>query len=199
MVVVVVLLFLIRGAKEVPVEPAPVKEPTAPPAPTVPEPVDAVPATAPGEDYVDESDLGSGDFSKDSLLGNPTFEDEDLGLDLTAEPERFSNFECIVDDESGLRMISLKLTNTNSDGDFMISDTGVKKGFNVYFNVNGLVDYDPGCGQERLSPGDSIVCDNIGLDNPKFEVTAGINRLSIQSPNDEGKIKAEAVVVNCEE
>ena len=104
-----------------------------------------------------------------------------------------------MDDDSGLRMISLKLTNTNSDVDFMISDEGVKKGFNVYFNVNGLVDYDPGCDEETLTPGESIVCDNIGLDNPKYEVTEGINRLSIQSPNDEGKIKAEAVVVNCEE
>lgn len=201
-VVIVVLLFLLRG-REAPEAPeAPVAEPEEVPAEVeVPEevPEDQLPPTEKGEDFVEQEDLETGEFVKESLIGNPTFEDEDLGTDLTAEPERFSNFKCVYDDEMDMRFISLKLTNTNSDIAFMISDSGVKKGYNVYFNVNGLVDMDPGCGIEELATGEAVVCDNVGLDNPKFEALPGINRLSIQSPNDEGKIYTEAVVVNCEE
>ena len=202
-VVIVVLLFLLRG-REAP------EAPEAPEAvPEVPEEVveapeevpeeEELPPTEKGEDFVEKEDLETGEYVKESLIGSPTFEDEDLGTDLTAEPERFSNFKCVYDEEMDMRFISLKLTNTNSDIAFMISDTGVKKGYNVYFNVNGLVDADPGCGIEEIAPGEAVICDGIGLDNPKFEVLPGINRLSIQSPDDEGKIYTEAVVVNCEE
>ncbi|MFC1754796.1 hypothetical protein ACFL96_15605 [Thermoproteota archaeon] len=199
-VVIVILLFLIRGVKKAPE--APEAEEVAPEVPVEVEeeapPVDedAVPETAPGEALVEEGDLESGDYSKQSLTGNPQYKDAELGKDLTAEPERFSNFECGMDDND-VRHISLKVTNTNSEVPFMISETGIQKGYNTYFMLNALIDNDgTGCGVEQLAPGESTVCKTIGLDG---KVMDGINRLTIQSPNDGGKTVAEAVVVNCEE
>lgn len=201
-VVIVVLIFLIRGVKQAEVEPeaeveAPVVEAPVVEAPEVEEVEDEVPETAPGEDFVEEGDLESGDYAQQSLIGNPQYGEAALAKDLTPSPEKFSNFECALDDETGMRYISLKVTNTNSDVAFMISEAGIQKGYNTYFMIKSMVDDAPGCGVEELAPGEVTICDGVGLDNPRFTLTEGINRLTIQSPNDEGKTRAEAVIVDC--
>ena len=191
-VVVVILLFLMRGAKQAPQAPtgpaAPEQAmPQGPAAPEEAAPSAAqVPETAPGNALVTEEQAAM-DYRQN----------EDSGLDLTATPERFSNFECAVDKTTGLRMISIKVTNTNSDVHFLISHQGVAKGYNTYFMIRGLTDKDPGCGTEDLAPGESTVCSGIGSDNPSFENVVGLNRITIQSPNDNNKLVPEAVLVEC--
>ena len=156
-----------------------------------------IPETEMGPGLVTDDDIESGDYVQHSLLGDPTNEDSEMARDFTAEPVRFSNFDCQMDEESGLRYISVKVTNTNADHTFMISPKGVAKGYNTYFMIRGLVDKDPGCATEELAPGASTVCDKIGMADERFGNPEGTNRLTIQSPDNNGKYISEAVVVNC--
>jgi hypothetical protein len=203
-VVIVIILFLMRGAKEKPVtaptvaptEKAPVEKETAPVKETGEK---EIPKTAPGESLVPDEEIQTGDYTQASRFGEPQNSDAALARDLTAEPERFSNFKCTFDENTGLRYLSLKVTNTNKDVSFMISPVGVKKGYNTYFMTRGNIDMDPGCGVEELAPGESTVCEKIGPENLVYTLTTGTNRLTIQSPNDDSKMISEAVVINCED
>ncbi|MBW2967565.1 hypothetical protein KY362_03700 [Candidatus Woesearchaeota archaeon] len=199
------------GKKEAPAPaPAPVAPPPAPepaPAPaqeTTTEEAEAaegvveVPETAAGEGLVTDDALTTGDYVQHSELGEPQFKDTALAKDLTASPERFSNFECRKNEE-GIRYISVKVTNTNADRPLLISPKGVAKGYDTYFLVRGLVDMDPGCAVEELGAGESTVCTKIGPDTEKYGNPAGINKLNIQSPDNDGKKYTESVVVNCPE
>lgn len=202
-VVIVVILFLMRGGKEAP------EAPTAP-APVVEAPVvkdtsqvedldkNAVPETAPGESLLQEEELATGEYTQESRVGDPQFEDEQLAKDTTAEPERFSNFECSLDEETGLRYLSLKVTNINEERPMLISHVGVSKEYNTYFMTRGNIDFDPGCGVEELAPGESTVCSKVGPENPVYTLTEGINRLNIQTKDDSGSLVTEAVIINCE-
>ncbi|MFC1723837.1 hypothetical protein ACFL0V_06880 [Nanoarchaeota archaeon] len=158
-----------------------------------------IPETEMGPGIVSDDAIQTGDYTQHSLLGDPTNEDAEHARDITDEPERFSNFDCVLDEEMDVNYISIKVTNTNSDMGFMISPDGVKKGYNTYFMVRGMVDKDPGCTVEELAPGESTVCDKIGLDDERFGNPAGTNRITIQSPDNGGATTAEAVVVNCPE
>lgn len=179
-------------------EPVVTPEPEPEPAPEVTDEV-VVPETEEGEDYVGIDELESGDYTQEGMLGNPQNSDTTLAKDLTGTPERFSNFECKADEETGIRYISLKVTNTNEDQEFMISPKGIAKGYNTYFMIRGMVDMDPGCADEQLAPGESTVCTMIGKDDARYGNVVGINRLTIQSPDNDGKTNSEAVVVNCPE
>ncbi len=156
-----------------------------------------VPETEMGPGIVTDEDIETGEYTQHSLLGAPQNADASMARDLSAEPERFSNFDCKKDEETGIRYISIKVTNTNSDEHFMISPKGVAKGYNTYFMVRGMVDKDPGCAVEDLAPGESTVCDKIGLDDERYGNPEGTNRITIQSPDNDGKYVSEAVVVNC--
>lgn len=158
-----------------------------------------IPETEMGPGVVTDEDIQSGDYIQHSLLGEPQNADAEHARDLTEDPERFSNFDCVMDEESGVRYISIKVTNTNEEQSFMISPMGVAKGYNTYFMVRGMVDKDPGCAVEELAAGESTVCDKIGLDDERYGNPAGTNRLTIQSPDNNGKMVPEAVVVNCPE
>lgn len=185
-----------------PVAPAPAPEqaPTESTEAQAPaEGVVEVPETAVGEGLVTDDALTTGDYTQHSELGEPQFSDTGLAKDLTAEPERFSNFECAWDNEAGIRYISVKVTNTNADRPLMISPKGVAKGYDTYFLVRGLVDTDPGCAVEELGPGESTICTKVGPDVANYGNTEGINKLNIQSPDNDGRKFTESVVVNCPE
>ena len=192
-----------------PAAPASSAEPAAPAAPSEPaapaegesatgeEGVVEVPETEMGPGVVTDEEIESGEYTQHSLLGEPQNADPEHARDLTEEPERFSNFDCVKDEETGIRYITVKVTNTNADRSFMISPIGVAKGYDTYFMVRGLVDKDPGCAVEELAPGESTVCNKIGLDDERYGNPEGTNRITIQSPDNDGKIAAEAVIVNC--
>ena len=112
-------------------------------------------------------------------------------VDVTAEPELFSNLECNYDYDVGVNYISLRVYNV-LDEDFRISPRGVQKGYNTYFLVRGMVDADPGCGTELLVPGEWTTCTRIGLDQPRYSNSPGTNRISVQVPG-----KTEALVIEC--
>jgi hypothetical protein len=215
-IAVALLLFMAGCAKKAPAAPetptAPAAPTTAPaattPAETAPaegttpeeaEGVTPVPETEPGPGLVTTEALDTGEYTQQSLIGNPQNKDESLARDYTGEPVRFSNFECTKDETTGVRYISVKLTNTNTAGSFMISAKGIAKGYNTYFMMRGMVDENPGCEVEELAPGESVVCSKIGKDDMRYGNVAGTNRLTIESPGNDGKKVTEAVVVNCPE
>ncbi|MBW2971919.1 hypothetical protein KY359_02685 [Candidatus Woesearchaeota archaeon] len=213
-VIAITLLLLAAGCgkKAAPAQ----QQPTAPPAPAAPAPPAAgegtaaegeaageaegvveIPETEMGPGLVTTEALETGDYTQHSLLGEPQNADTELAKDYTAEPMRFSNFDCVKDEETGIRYITLKVTNTNADRPFMISPKGVSKGYDTYFLIRSLVDMDPGCQTEELAAGESTVCLKIGLDDERYGNPEGTNRLTIQSPDNDGKKLTEAVVVNC--
>jgi len=211
----ITLLILAGCAKQAPTAPT---APAAPAAPSTPAPaageqgaapaegattpeeqVVEVPDTEPGPGLVTVDQLDTGEYVQAGRLGEPQNKDQALARDLTSEPVRFSNFDCKKDETTGIRYISVKVTNTNSVRSFMISKIGVAKGYDTYFLVRSLVDEDPGCAVEELKAGESTVCDKIGKDNARYGNTAGTNKLNIQSPGDDGNKMTESVVVNCPE
>ena len=214
-VLAVTLLLLAAGCAKKAATPTGPAAPTTPTTPTTPatggeqaaaaegeaseeaEGVVEVPETEAGPGLVTVESLDTGDYTQHSLLGEPQNKDAELARDYTTEPVRFSNFDCVKDETTGLRYISIKVTNTNADKSFMISPKGVAKGYDTYFLVRGMVDMDPGCQVEELAAGESTVCNKIGLDQERYGNTEGTNRLTIQSPNNDGAKLTEAVVVNC--
>ena len=129
-----------------------------------------------------------------AILEKEELGDDDLAADVTAEPELFSNLECEIEEETGIRYISLRIYNT-LDEDLTISPVGVAKGYNTFFMVNGLVDMDPGCDSEVAEPGEYVTCSKLGQDSERFGnvgESKGINRISVQAP-----IKTEALLVTC--
>jgi hypothetical protein len=215
-VIVLLLLFAVGCAKKA----APAQDitstPAAPTTPTTTEQQTAsttegqasedeadaptpVPDTEPGPGLVTNEALQTGEYTQQSMIGDPQNADSALNKDLTLTPERFSNFNCVKDETTGVRYISVKLTNTNKKTDFVISEIGIAKGYNTYFMTRGMVDESPGCEKETLAPGESTVCTKVGKDDTRYGNTEGTNRITIQSPNNDGKTFAEAVVVNCPE
>ena len=81
----------------------------------------------------------------------------------------------------------------------MISSKGIAKGYNTYFMMRGMVDENPGCDVEELAPGEFTGCSKICKDLMRYGNVAGTNRLTIESPGNDGKKVTEAVVVNCAE
>jgi hypothetical protein len=216
-VLAVTLLLLAAGCAKKAATPTGPAAPTTPTTPTTPatgaegqaasaegeaaseeaEGVVEVPETEAGPGLVTVDSLDTGDYTQHSLLGEPQNKDAELARDYTAAPVRFSNFDCVKDETTGIRYISIKVTNTNADRPFMISPKGVAKGYDTYFMVRGMVDTDPGCAVEELAAGESTICSKIGLDQERYGNTEGTNRLTIQSPNNDGAKLTEAVVVNC--
>lgn len=135
--------------------------------------------------------------SPEKKMGDAVVSEESLvhleSIDVTENPELFSNLKCIKDASSGLRYIQLRLHNTLQE-DLKISNVGIAKGYNTYFTIRGLVDTDPGCKKEILAPEQSTVCDKIGFDVTRYGLVAGINRISAQVPG-----KTEALLIECKE
>jgi hypothetical protein len=215
-VIAITLLLLAAGCAKKAATPTGPAAPTTPTTPTAPasgeqaapaegeaageeEQIIEVPETEPGPGLVTVDSLDTGEYTQHSLLGEPQNKDAELARDYTAAPVRFSNFDCIKDETTGIRYVSVKVTNTNADRPFLISPKGVAKGYDTYFLVRGMVDTDPGCQVEELAAGESTVCNKIGLDQERYGNTEGTNRLTIQSPNNDGAKLTEAVVVNCPE
>ena len=117
--------------------------------------------------------------------------EEELAIDVSNTPQLLSDVKCEKDEENGNSYISLKLTNVGEEN-FMISHKGVSKNYNTYFSIRSLVDNNPGCNQEELTPGESTTCTKIGLDTAPFVNVKGINRLSIQAPG-----QTEALLIEC--
>ena len=212
----ITLLILAGCAKQAPTAPTAPAAPVAPTAPAAPggeqaapsegaegaegeEQVVEVPTTEPGPGLVTSDQLDTGEYVQTGMMGEPQNKDQALARDFTAEPVRFSNFDCVKDETTGINYISIKVTNTNTVRPFLISKIGVAKGYDTYFMVRGLVDEDPGCAVEELAAGESTVCDKIGKDDLRYGNPAGVNKLNIQSPGDDGKKMTESVVVNCPE
>ncbi|MBU2561425.1 MAG: hypothetical protein KKD17_03940 [Nanoarchaeota archaeon] len=191
------------AAPTAPAAPAPAapaeQAPSEGAAETAEEGIVEIPETEAGPGLVTTEQLDTGDYTQHSLLGEPQNKDAELARDYTTEPQRFSNFDCVKDETTGIRYVTLKVTNTNADRSLMISPKGVAKGYDTYFMIRGLVDKDPGCQVEELVAGESTVCLKIGLDDERFGNPAGTNRLTIQSPDNDGRKLTEAVVVNCPE
>jgi hypothetical protein len=149
--------------------------------------------TAPEEGYEE-----AGIYEPPKEIGEQVIEREELPkvkevVDVTAEPELFSNLECNYDYDAGVNYISLRVYNVLEE-DFRISPRGVQKGYNTYFLVRGMVDADPGCGTELLLPGEWTECSRIGLDQHINSNVPGTNRISVQVPG-----KTEALIVECPE
>ncbi|MFH1064291.1 MAG: hypothetical protein V1729_04385 [Candidatus Woesearchaeota archaeon] len=185
-VVILALLLFIRFRYAAPAESEEVIEFELPPADIVEEQQVPEPETArPADEYSD----------RPSKLGDSVVTREDValleGVDTTVKPELFGNVECAIDEESGLRYISLRIYNT-LDEDIRISPRGVAKEYNTYFMIRGIIDKDPGCGTELLEAGEWTTCNKIGFDAERYANMAGINRISVQVPG-----KTEALLVNC--
>lgn len=137
--------------------------------------------------YVPPKELG------DQVIEREDFEHVSDVVDVTPEPELFSNLECNYDYDMGVNYISLRVYNVLGE-DIKISPRGVEKGYNTYFLVRGMVDMDPGCGTELLLPGEWTECNKIGLDQSRYGNSPGTNRISVQVPG-----KTEALVLECPE
>ncbi|MBT7903144.1 hypothetical protein HN587_04705 [Candidatus Woesearchaeota archaeon] len=121
--------------------------------------------------------------------------DKELAIDVTTTDDTslLSNVECQYDEASGLLYVSLDMTNTGTET-FTISPKGVSKDYNTYFKIRGIVDPNPGCTQEELTPSETTTCTKIGFDSPTYSNVEGVNRISIQAPG-----VTEALLVECPE
>lgn len=166
-------------------------------APVVEEPQAIEPAMQ------DEVDQEGSTFKGEAVEAKQIANQEDIGLDsalavdTTENLEKLSNFGCAYDEESGLRMLSLTLTNTNEEESYMISPKGVAPGFNTYFIARGIVVKDPGCSVEELAPGESTTCSTIGPESVSYTNQIGANRVIVQTPGNDGSSSKEAIIIEC--
>ncbi|RME77783.1 hypothetical protein D6774_03270 [Candidatus Woesearchaeota archaeon] len=190
-VVVALFVFLIRscsgGAGE---EVAPNEQVEAPAV----EETQQEPSTEPGS-VLTQDDIQQGAAKKSGLTGEVQYKDESLAIDASGNLERVSNVAC-SQNANGERMISLTLTNVNSERPYKISNNGVQKGFDTYFLVRGIVVKNPGCEDTELAPGESTTCSTIG-GTGSYANIEGTNRVAVQTPNDDGLSRTEAFLVNC--
>lgn len=185
-VVIALLFFLIRGCSGT----EEMVEPVVDDTPVVEEEDAGLPETTPGEALTADDVAQGAAKSNSGYAGEVVYKDNSLAID-TNELERVSNVAC------SQKMISIKLTNVNDEKSYMISNNGVQKGFDTYFQVRGIVVKNPGCDAEELAPGESTMCTSIGQPSGSYMNIEGTNRLSVVTPNDEGLSRTEAVLVNC--
>ncbi|MBT5023298.1 hypothetical protein HOK51_01505 [Candidatus Woesearchaeota archaeon] len=184
-VILLIILFYIRH-KSLPAEiPDILEEPEIP----VVEPDADLDEPVVDEPEVEKEPIKTGTTMSEEKLQE--LEDQALAIDVTENTRLIDNVVCSFDEESELKYIRLTLTNVFEET-FKISHVGVHKDYNTYFLVRGIVDQDPGCEQEELTPGESTVCTKIGFDSKTYGNIEGINRLSIQVPG-----KTEALLIEC--